>query len=43
MFLEKKDAPFGKKFEIYKIFDPQTGSKAFIAFLSDNIFNFQAK
>ena len=35
---------FGKKFEIYKTFSPPNRKyKAFIAFLCDNIFNFEAK
>ena len=28
---------------IQEVFAPQTGNKAFIAFLSDTIFNFEAK
>ena len=33
---------FGKKFEIYKTFSPPNRKyKAFIAFLCDNIFNFE--
>ena len=28
---------------IQEVFAPQTGNKAFIAFLSDNFFNLQAK
>ena len=44
MFFEKKSALCGKKFEIYKTFSPPNRKyKAFIAFLSDNIFNFEAK
>ena len=40
----KNRALCGKKFEIYKTFSPPNRKyKAFIAFLSDNIFNFEAK
>ena len=40
----KKHALFGKKFEIYKTFSPPNRKyKAFIAFLRDNIFYFEAK